>query len=57
MDETTPHLPGKVRNIIRGTEGPTALFPAVTLRPGAVGEDTKGESGGLEPDRRDEAEG
>lgn len=57
MDETTPHLPGKVRNIIWGPEGPTALVPAVTLRPGAVGEDTKGESGGLEPGRRDEAEG
>lgn len=57
MDETMPHLPGKVRNIIRGPEGPTALVPAVTLRPGAVGEDTKGESGSLEPGRRDEAEG
>lgn len=51
------YLPGKVRNITQGPEGPTTLVPAVTLRPGAVGEDSKGEGGGLEPDRGDEAEG
>ena len=33
----------------QGREGPTALVPAVTMRPGAVGEDTKGEGGALEP--------
>lgn len=51
------YLPGKVRNIFQGPEGPTALVPAVTPRPGAVGEDAKGESVGLEPGGRDEAKG
>lgn len=51
------YLPGKVRNIIQGPEGPTALVPAVTPRPGAVGEDAKGEGVGLEPGGRDEAKG
>lgn len=51
------YLPGKVRNIVQGPEGPTALVPAVTPRPGAVGKDAKGEGVGLEPGRRDEAKG
>lgn len=55
--EPRSHLPGKVRNIIQGSESPTALVPAATLRPGTVGEDTKGEGRALEPGRRDETEG
>lgn len=56
-DELRTHLPSQVRNVIQGPEDPTALIPVVTPRPGAVGEDAKGEGGRLEPGRGEEAEG